>query len=92
MSINNKTESVKRKVSDLTLEDNESLDSPPAGKKSTGPMKPTEKMAHGGQKWSPPKFVMPSNEELEDAIQKHVIEESADIDQRCQWWHPNLCL
>ena len=81
MSINNKTESVKRKVSDLTLEDNESLDSPPAGKKSTGPIKTPEKMAHGDQILAPAKFVMPSNEELEDAIQKHVTEESADIDQ-----------
>ena len=81
MSINNKTESVKRKVSDLTLEDNESLDSPPAGKKSTGPIKTPEKMAHGGQILAPAKFVMSSNEELEDAIQKHVTEESADIDQ-----------
>ena len=48
MSINNKTESVKRKVSDLSLEDNESLDSPTAGKKSTGLIKTPEKMAHGG--------------------------------------------
>ena len=38
-------------------------------------------MAHGGQILAPAKFVMPSNEELEDAIQKHVTEESADIDQ-----------
>ena len=79
-SVANKTESVKRKITDLSLEDNESLDSPSAGKKPTGSLKTPEKMAgaNSSHVLAPAKFTVPSNDDLDRAIEDHVHQESMD--------------
>ena len=80
-----KSDSVKRKLTELNLEDNNEQPSgskSPSSKRATGAIQTPEKMANPNVKkvLAPPKFVAPTSNDLQDAIRSVTGGDEGDID------------